>query len=441
MPDKTNYRNDREPEAISKVGHPSIPLHKLKKFLISISPGLFIMGYIIGTGSVTTMASSGASYGMSMTWALALSCIFTYVMVVAISRCTIASGETIIHCIGRRFGKGVAVFIMFGLYMTIITSVMGVTAIASDVFREWTAQISGGSLAVHPIISTTIFIGILYYLFWFGKNRFFLRAMSIVVAIMGICFISSMFMVVPDMGDLAAGLIPRMPVEANASLVLAGLVGTTMAGVVVVSRSYLVAEQGWSLRDVKVENRDAIISLTLTFLVSGSIIASAAGTLFPRGIPVSNAIDMVVPLEPIAGRFASSVFVFGILAAALSSLFGGYLLAPWLIFDFMNKPRKMDHPLVRIGVMLVAVIGYTIPIFGGRPVVIMIASQAISPVVMPLLVVLVFVLLNSRKTVGDYKNPLWLNIGIVMTFIFTLFISYAGVVGLFDFIKNVMSAI
>ena len=164
--------------------------------------------------------------------------------------------------------------------------------------------------------------------------------------------------------------------------------------------------------------------------------ACAAGTLFPRGITIQNAIDMVVTLQPIAGRFASSIFVFGILAAALSSLFAGYVLGPWLVCDFLNVPRKMDRPIVRIAVLAVAMIGFTVPIFGGKPVIIMIASQAISPVVMPLLVVLVFAMLNSKKIVGDYKNPLWLNIGLIITFIFALFMSYAGAVGLISFIKH-----
>jgi manganese transport protein len=409
---------------------------RLTRLFLSLGPGFFIIGYIVGTGSVTTMASAGARYGMSMTWALALSCLFTYVMIVSVSRCTIVTGETIIHCIRRQFGSTIAIFVIIGLFMTILTSVMGITAIASDVLREWGMQLTGGRLIVHPVFSTAMFISVLYYLFWFGKNTFFLKAMSIVVTIMGLSFISSMFLIVPDMSDIGAGLVPHLPSEADASLVLAGLVGTTMAGVCVVSRSYLVAEQGWKITDLKSENRDAIFSLTLTFIVSGSIIAAAAGTLYPLGIPVRNAIDMVITLQPLAGQFASSIFIFGILAAALSSLFAGYVLGPWLVCDYLNVPRKMNRPLVRIAVMLVAIIGFTNPVFGGSPVVIMIASQAISPVIMPLLVVLVFVMLNSKKTIGNYKNPLWLNIGLGVTFIFTLFLSYTGMVGLFDFLKN-----
>jgi len=36
--------------------------------IAAIAPGIFLVGYNIGTGSITTMASAGADYGMAMTW-------------------------------------------------------------------------------------------------------------------------------------------------------------------------------------------------------------------------------------------------------------------------------------------------------------------------------------------------------------------------------------
>ena len=416
--------------------YPSPFKSKLLKLASSIGPGIFIIGYIIGTGSVTTMASSGAKYGMSMTWALGLSCFFTYVTIVSISRTTIVSGETLLYNIKEKFGSTIALFVIFGLMMTELTSIMGVMGIATDVVREWTRPLTASGNGIHPVWSALLFTAILYYLFWKGSHGFFLRAMAVIVALMGCSFVLTMFMVIPEPGELIKGLVPKIPTKGNAHLILAGLVGTTMASVCVVTRSYLVAEKGWTLNDLKDENRDAIISLSLTFLVSASIIACAAGTMYPRGITVENAIDMVKTLEPLAGRFATSIFVFGIIAAALSSLFPNYVLAPWLFCDYLNVPRKMDRPVIRIAVLLLASLGFVVPVFGGRPVILMIASQAVSPVVMPLLIVLLFILLNDKKYATRYKNPLILNIGLIVTFIFSLFISYSAVIGLLDFLKN-----
>lgn len=409
----------------------------LLKFAASIGPGIFIIGFIIGTGSVTTMVVAGAKYGMSMTWALALSCFFTYVMITSISRITIVSGDTLIYCIKQRFGRAAAIFIIIGLMVTVVASVIGITGIATDVLREWSKPFTPSGNGAHPIFSAILLGSILYYLFWHGKHGFFLRAMSVVVAMMGVSFIVSMFMVVPSVSEIVTGLVPQIPKEANANLILAGLVGTTMAGVCVVTRSYLVAEQKWTLKDLKVENRDASISLILTFIVSAAIMACSAGTMHAQGIVVENTVDMIRTLEPIAGRFASSIFVLGILAAALSSLFPSYVLGPWLTCDYLNIPRKMDRKLVRIAVLIVPLIGLIVPVFGGKPIVIMVASQAFSPVVMPLLIVFVYILLNNKKTVGEYKNPIVLNILLAVTFIFSLFISYSAVVGLVNFLKNI----
>jgi len=409
---------------------------RLMRFASSIGPGIFIIGYIIGTGSVTTMASSGAKFGMSMTWALGLSCFFTYIMIVSISRSTIVSGHTILYSIKQTFGRSIAIFFFFSLMLSVIASIMGVMGIATDVVREWTRALTSDGNGVHPIFPAILFTAILYYLFWNGTLGFFLRAMAVIVALMGFCFVMTMFMVVPAPAEIVKGLVPKIPSEGNAHLILAGLVGTTMASVCVVTRSYLVAEKGWGFEDLKAENRDAIISLVLTFFVSASIIACAAGTLFPRGIAVENAIDMVNTLEPLAGRFATSIFVMGIVAAALSSLFPNYLLGPWLVCDYLNIPRKMKRVSIRIAVLIIASLGFIVPVFGGKPVIIMIASQAVSPMVMPLLIVLLFIMLNRKENVGQNKNPIMLNIGLVITFIFSLFMSYSAVVGLLDFLKS-----
>lgn len=168
--------------------------------------------------------------------------------------------------------------------------------------------------------------------------------------------------------------------------------------------------------------------------------ASAAGTMLPAGIPVVNAIDMVTTLEPLAGRFATALFVTGILAAAVSSLFPNYVLGPWLVCDFLDVPRRMDRWSVRAAVVAAAALAFVVPVFGGRPVPIMIASQAVSTVIMPVLIVLLIVLLNRSSVVGDYRNPTALNVGLMITLLFALLVSYSGALGLAEGVRELLSA-
>ena len=410
----------------------------LRRLINSIGPGIFILGYIIGTGSVTSMASSGARFGLSLLWALALSCLFTFVMNVAISRVTMLHQKTILQVIRERFGLTATLLIFAGVMLTVIASVMGLMGIVSDVIREVSIPIVGGN-GIPPLLSVLVISGLLYYLYAAGNQNFFLQAMAILVGVMSTCSLLTVVFIAPSPATILQGLIPSLPEGNDAPLILAGMVGTTMATVCLVTRSYLVAEKGWSVNDLRAEQRDSAIALTFTFLVSAAIMIAAAGTMHAEGIEVSSAMDMVKTLTPLAGSLATVVFVVGIIAAGISSTFPNYLLGPWAVFDLTGRPREMHHPRVRIAVLAIALLGLVVPIFGGRPVILMIASQAVSPVVMPLLVLFVTLLLTDKRHTDRYQNPRWLTIGLWVTFIFSLFVSYAGIVGLTRFLQSLGS--
>jgi manganese transport protein len=87
-------------------------LKKISLFLASIAPGVFLIGYNIGTGSVTTAASTGAKYGMTLVWPLLLSCIFTYILIVAFGRYTAVTGKTALISFRENFGFPVAAFVL-----------------------------------------------------------------------------------------------------------------------------------------------------------------------------------------------------------------------------------------------------------------------------------------------------------------------------------------
>jgi len=52
-------------------------LSRFKRILSILGPGIFAIGYTIGTGSVTSMAKAGSQYGLQLVWVLFLSCLFS----------------------------------------------------------------------------------------------------------------------------------------------------------------------------------------------------------------------------------------------------------------------------------------------------------------------------------------------------------------------------
>jgi len=403
---------------------------KIGLFLTSIAPGLFLIGYNIGTGSITTMASSGAAYGMTLIWPLLLSCIFTFFLIMLFGRYTSLTGMTILTSFRKYFGVGVAVFVLISLLISEWISCMGVMGVVTQVVQEWSKPLTKSGNGFSPVITALIFGALLYYLFWNGQHKVFEKVLAVFVGIMGLSFVLTMFMVIPDPQEVLEGLVPRIPKDSDAMLIMAGMVGTTMGAILYVVRSILVQEKGWGTSDLKAERRDAIVSVSMMFILSVAVMAAAAGTLHPMGLKVDNAIDMVKLMEPLAGRFAISIFVGGIVAAGLSSLFPIVLLAPWLFADFNNKPRNMKSTSSRLLVLFGILLGLVVPIFGGRPVMVMIISQAMAAIVSPVVLALMLYIYNKKSIMGNKTLGVTSNISFGLVLLFTIAMAAAGIIGI-----------
>ena len=171
---------------------------KIGLFLASIAPGLFLIGYNIGTGSITTMASSGAAYGLTMIWPLLLSCVFTYFLIMLFGRYTSLTGMTILTTFRKYFGVGIAAFVLISLLVSEWVSCMGVMGVVTQVVQEWSRPLTKSGNGFSPIITALIFGALLYYLFWNGQHKVFEKVLAVFVGIMGLSFVMTAFMVIPD---------------------------------------------------------------------------------------------------------------------------------------------------------------------------------------------------------------------------------------------------
>lgn len=405
---------------------------KFLVFLVSIGPGLFLVGYNIGTGSVTTMASAGASYGMSLTWAVLISCIFTFVLIVVFGRFTLVTGETALKSFKTHFGKGITVFVLLSLIISEMVSSVGVMAVMVQSVQEWSRPITPSGEGINTIILAAFFAGALIILLFNGRYTFIEKILAAFVAIMGLCFIITAFMVIPDASTVIKGLVPNIPAEPNAGVLVAGMLGTTMGGVLYVVRSITVKQKGWNISNLHLEKKDAFISSLLMFLLSIAVMACAAGTLNPIGMRIDNAIDMIKLLEPLAGRFAISLFVAGILCAGLSSLFPHYMLVPFLLSDYNDEELNFSTTRNKIIMVFYASLGLIVPIFGGRPVFVLIVSQALTLVVTPVILILMFILHNKKDLMGKYKPSLISNLIMLVIIAFTIVMTVIGIMGILE---------
>lgn len=407
-------------------------MSSFKKGIALFLPGIFLLGFNIGTGSVTSMAQAGASYGMSLLWTIVVSCLATYHMINLYSRYTMVTGETALHAFRKHIHPGMGIFFIVALTAGVMGSVMGVMGIVADISHVWSKSfITGGLPATY---FAAFYISLVYFIFWNGETEFYERALAVIVAIMAVCFLANFFLLMPSTTDILKGLVPNVPTVSEEQdkgpyLVIASLVGTTVFSGLFIIRTTLVKEAGWKIEDAPVQRRDAIVSVVLMFVISMSIMAAAAGTLYPENLGLTRASQMIELLEPLSGQMAVTIFAIGIIAAGVSSQFPNVLMLPWLLCDYNQSPREMKLPQYRVMVFFISLLGLVVPVFDARPVFVMIISQALNSVILPLTVACILYLGNRKKLMDQYRFSLSTNLMLILILAFAIFTSAIGVKG------------
>lgn len=412
----------------------------LWRVLLTVGPGIFAIGYTIGTGSVTSMSRAGSEYGMQLLWVLALSCFFTWIMMEAAGRYAVVTGDTAVHACRRhlRGGPVWAVLMVIGVVAGQWCALSGLVGLSSTAIYEGLRLFLPGlpDAAYWPVLGIAVGLMIVMYgLLWHGTYALFEKILVFFVMVLGLSFILSMFIVLPSAGELVGGLVPRVPQVPGSMLMIAAFVGTTMAAPSFVVRPLLVKAKGWGRGDVRQQSVDAAVGAAMMFLVSGAIMACAAGALHANGIRIERVLDMVHSLTPVAGRFAVALFLVGTVSAGLSSIFPICMVAPLLVNDYKAGAFDSRSRLFRILCAIACVIGLTVPLLGANPIVAQIATQVSQVFVLPLVVAVFLILLNRRALMGEHRAGPWLNTGMGTALLFSFVMSYVAVRGLIDFFQ------
>ena len=405
-----------------------------RKILIALSavgPGLFLIGYNIGTGSITTMAKAGANYGMTLFWALILSAIFTYILMIAYGQVTLVTGKTALYNIRKQFiiGPILSIYILIALVTGELLAVMGVMGIVVDLIKEG-IRLMGWGTADAFRITLVLVIG-LFALLWFGKYKIFEKILTFFVILMGLCFILVFFLVKPDFGAIARGMIPSIPQEKGALQLIAAMAGTTCSAAVFIVRSTVVVEKGWTIKNLKDEKKDAFVSSTTMLLLSGIIMAVSAGTLFVMDLSLDTTVEMIQLFEPLGGKVAAFILILGIVGAGLSTVFPIILIAPWLISDIAGKPRDIKSPLFRILGGIGLLFGFGLIFIEKTPPAMMIFSQAFQAMILPAVAIPILFLIMNDNLMGENRAKLKLRLGIIAVIIFSIITTYFAIVDLF----------
>ena len=417
--------------SINKVNEQPTLLKRLLAFLLGIGPGIFAIGYTIGTGSVTSMIVAGSRFGMQLLWVLALSCLFSWVLMEAYGRYSLVTGETALHAFRKRLKGGniIALMIIIGISFGQWNSLIGILGISANAIFEtlvlFIPAMKGYEYASVLGIAMTV-IGTMYYILWRGSYSLFEKILLVFVTLMGLSFLLSLFVILPDPKAIIGGFVPSVPDVEGGRMLVAAFVGTTMAAATFISRPLFIKGKGWTIENLSNQRKDAFWAALLIFIISASIMAVSMGAFYADGKVVTKVLDMVYALEPIAGRFAIAIFFLGTMAAGLSSVFPILMITPIMIADYQNGELDIESKQFKTIAGIACLVGLTVPIFGANPINAQIMTQVFNVFVLPLVIAAMMILINRKSLMGEDKAGLLLNIGMALALIFACIISWSG---------------
>ncbi|MED5585135.1 MAG: Nramp family divalent metal transporter [Verrucomicrobiota bacterium] len=334
----------------------------MKKYLNSLGPAIIVAAVVLGPGSILTASQTGAEFGYSMTWVLAIAVILMIGACALCARLGAILDGTPCDELARRLGRPVAVAV--GIIVFLIAAGFQ-TSNNLGILKALSPFIDPDS---HPWLSKWLPVilvsglnGALIAIVYRSRSLYtpVERAMKFLVGLMIIAFLANLLVTGPSISQTLKGLVPRLPETGGTRsnlLAVMGLMATTFSIAGAFYQAYLVRDRGWKIDDVRRTFIDCLTGILALGGITLIIMMSAAATLHGKNIP-QNVSAVAKQLEGLFGPWAGIVFTVGIVAGALSSFLVNSMVGGRFLADGMGRGKSADAPWSRHGTALALAAG------------------------------------------------------------------------------------
>jgi len=392
-----------------------------------IGPGIMAAATGVGAGDLVATLIAGAEFGTVLLWAAVLGTLLKLGLAEAVGRWHLASGGTILDG-WRSLGRWATTF--FGLYAVVWGFVYGATAMSASGL-PLNALAEGLSVRHWGMICGVA--GFLLVIL--GRYGVIEKLMTVLVAVMFVTVVGTAVLVVPDLGAVASGLVPRLP-EGSLINVL-GLIGGVGGTITMAAYGYWTMAKGWRgpswIPMMRLDNAAGYV-MTGVFVIAMLIVG--ADILVGRDV-TSGDTGLLFLADELAARYGGwsrLLFLVGFFAVSFTSLLGVWNGVSLLFADWTRCVRLPHGSRARSGERdragssndverivgqrswaYRAFVGWlTFPpmmlLYLDRPFQLTLVYGVLGAFFMPFLAVTLLVLLNSGRVERTYRSR-WLSNG------------------------------
>lgn len=381
-------------------------------FLAVLGPGIITAAADNDAGGITTYSVAGAKYGYNMLWAIVL----ITIVLIMVSEMGARMGTV------TQKGLGELIREQFGVRWTLFAlSILLLANLATTVAEFAGVAASTGLLGIPAIISVPLAAVGVWFLVVKGSFKTVERVFLILALLYGTYIISGI-MAKPDWHAVYKATIhPAIPIGAGLKdyiILLIAVIGTTITPWMQFFLQATVVDKGVSIDDYGYQKADVFVGSIMTDVVSFFIIVAAAVSIFYARVPINpdniQAKDLAIALRPFAGDFATTLFAIGLFAASLLAagvlpLSTAYTFTEAFGFEIGISRRLREAPAfygIYTGAIVIGAAVALIP--GFNPIDVMIFSQVVNGILLPVILIFMLKLINDKRIMGDYTNsPLY----------------------------------
>lgn len=389
-------------------------------YLAILGPGVITANAGNDAGGIATFASVGADHGYRLIWILIPLTISLGIVQEMCARMGAVTGKGLADLIRERFGV------------------------------RWTALVMLTLLIANGGVTVSEFVGIAAAMELFGIARYFsvpiaaiaiwwlvvkgsyqrVERVFLVMSLVFLGYIVSAFLAHPSWTAIAHEVVrPQVEFTPLYLFTFIAIIGTTISPYMQVFIQSSVVEKGVRPENYRLTRADVWVGTVFAIAIVFFIVISTAATLNVRGEHVDSAAQAARALRPLAGVYAEALFAIGLLGASMLAagvvpLATAYSISEAFGFEKGVSNTFREAPMfLGIFTFLVA-LGGLIAMMPGLPLIrVLLVTQVINGVLLPVILIAVLRLVNDRELMGAQVNGPWYNLAAWATAIIVSFSS------------------
>ena len=392
--------------------HPSRKRVRGNGYLSRLGPGIVSGAADDDPSGIATYSQIGAATGFRLVWGIVLLLPFAFAVQEACARLAIVTGQGLAGIIRTRLPRPV-------LYISVLlVAVANTVNIAADL-----ASMAAALNLLLPIpqmlgvVSFAVLILFLEIFIPYHRYAKILRWLCLSL----VAYVAVLFVVQVPWGEVGLNAVVPHFLWAKADIaLLIAMAGTTISPYLFfwqsaeeVEASNAEGVTGADRGHMRAMRGDVAAGMLATVVVAGSILITAAATLNAHGIMnIQTAEQAAQALEPIAGPFASLLFLLGILGTGLLTvpvLAGATSYAMAETFGWRESlEKKPNQARAFYAVILLSImVGLSLNLGGVDAIQFLIVAAIINGLTAPFLMAVIWWLGRDKKLMGRWASRWW----------------------------------